>query len=182
MLTNLTPAPQPQATGVHPFPTLPSSTTSFQPPPTQPFILPPPPAPQNSITPVFGRGSPSSVNRQAVPTSSAMTMAALTNQTLPASTTPSTNATGANLFGDLALNLNFGSPMIQQPKLPGTGTLGQISMAPTTVAPQGQIPTAVAPQAGWGAFQSDPLAVLDNLFVSKDKIQTGKAFGYIVVE
>jgi ADP-ribosylation factor-binding protein GGA len=73
------------------------------------------------------------------------------------SATPTTTNTATDLLGDLSLNLNPVLP--SQPPKPVGGVLGQISVPTTT-------PTQL-----WGAFQTDPLAVLNDLFVPKDKIQ-----------
>ena len=38
----------------------------------------------------------------------------------------------------------------------------------------GQIPQAAVNPSAWGPFQSDPLAVLNDLFVPKESIQPGR--------
>lgn len=118
----------------------------------QPFILPPPPSTQFPVPTTFGGGSPGSVRQTTLPLNSTMNQLPLSN------TTPPTN-TLSNLLGDLSLNLNPSLSM-QQPK--PVGVLGQISAPATTTVPP-----------NWGAFQSDPLAVLDNLYVPKENIQPG---------
>lgn len=163
ILTNLTPASQPQAIATNSLPTLsnfsmgtastqlPTSTQPFiSGATTQPFILAPPPSTQ---FPVFVSGGPASQRKgQAMPSSTISTQS--THVQTPSNATPSST----DPFGDLALNLNF----IQQPPKPAVGVLGQIPVPVTT--------TAAAPQL-WGSFQSDPLAVLTDLTVPKDQIQ-----------
>lgn len=140
-----------------------------QPLATQPFILPPPPSTQFPVPTTFGGGSPASVRHTVQPLNS-------TNQLPMSNATPTTNAM-SDLLGDLSLNFNP-SLMMQQPK--PAGVLGQISVPPTAEQPKpigvpGQIPVPAATAAPqiWGAFHSDPLAVLDNLYVPKENIQPG---------
>lgn len=113
----------------------------------QPFTLPPPPPTQFPVSTTFG-GSPVSVRQTVQPANS-------TNQLPLSNATPTTNAI-SDLLGDLSLNFNS----MQQPT--PVGVPGQISVPATLAAPQ-----------SWGAFQSDPLAALDNLFVPKENIQPG---------
>lgn len=113
----------------------------------QPFILPPPPSTQFPVPTTFG-GSPVSVRQTAQPANSM-------NQLPLSNATPTTNPV-SDLLGDLSLNFNS----MQQPK--PVGVPGQISVPATLAAPQ-----------LWGAFQSDPLAVLDTLYVPKENVQPG---------
>ena len=149
ILTNLAPVSQPQATVTNAIPTLPLSSFSS----SQPFTLPPPPSSQFPISTAFGGSSPaSSLGPQfPVPPSTSMSQP----QTTVPSNATSTAKSAADLLGDLSLDLNLGQP----PQPAAAGIMGQPSVS-----------SAAAPQA-WGAFQSDPLAVISDLFVPKDKIQ-----------
>ena len=146
ILTNLAPVSQPQATVTNAIPTLPLSSFSS----SQPFTLPPPPSSQFPISTAFG-GSSSLGPQFPVPPSTSMSQP----QTTVPSNATSTAKSAADLLGDLSLDLNLGQP----PQPAAAGIMGQPSVS-----------SAAAPQA-WGAFQSDPLAVISDLFVPKDKIQ-----------
>lgn len=163
ILTNLVPASQPQATPASSFPTFPISSSSFPQAtggvtsttvphipgvPTlqqQPFVLPPPPSAQNPVLTGFGGAGQI---RQPTPVFSTASQ----QPSLPNNATPMT-ATSLDLLGDLNLNLNLG------PQQPPTVAGGQISGGASQ---------------SWGAFQSDPLAVLTDLTVPKEKIEPSK--------
>ena len=165
ILTNLAPASQPQAAPASSFPTFPISSSSSFPQVTssgvtsttvpqipgvpilqqQPFVLPPPPSAQNPVLTGFGGAGQI---RQPTPVFSAASQ----QPSIPNNATPTT-ATSLDLLGDLNLNLNLGP---QQPPAVGGG---QISGGASQ---------------SWGAFQSDPLAVLTDLTVPKEKIEPSK--------
>lgn len=171
ILTNLTPASQPQAMPSNSFPAasssfpklgggvtystavpqIPGIPTLQQQQQQQPFVLPPPPSFQKPVMSGFGATlgavrQPSPV----LPTTNTAKPIPIPNKATPATTA----TTSLDLLGDLKLNLT-----------PTSSSTGPI----------------LTGSQGWGAFQGDPLAVLNDLTVPKDKIQPSKSMKEFVI-
>jgi hypothetical protein len=114
-------------------------------PQQQPFVLPPPPSVQTPVLTGFGGAGQIRQQTPVLPTLGGQSSLPnnATPMTIPNNATPAIG-TSLGLLGDLNFNLN----------LTQTPTGGQISGVPQ-----------------WGVLQSDPLAVLADLTVPKDKIQ-----------